>query len=480
MANPKAAESGAALRMLPSTDDLLTSMLARELLPEIGQKRLAALARTAIESIRKELANEISNSAGREKGHSKESLTADALRRLDELWKSQRATRLRKVINATGVVVHTNLGRAPLSENAISAVRDVAGYCTLEYDLRSGKRGKRGAHVEGLLSEVTGAEAALVVNNCAAAAFLVLAAFAKGGEVVLSRGELVEIGGDFRIPDVLTQSGATLREVGTTNRTKLADYKKAIGENTRLLMRVHPSNYRIVGFTEKPSRPELADLAHDNGIILYEDAGSGAMVDLANLGFDDEPVISAAIADGADIVTFSGDKLLGGSQAGLIVGRRDLIEQIRKHPLYRALRVDKLIYAVLEATLESYLREDAGENIPVLRMLGATRQEIDDRARGFAGRLRDALGKERDVSIETVDGESVVGGGSAPAEGRPTMLLALRHSAISADAIERKLRMAETPVIARIENDAVLVDLRTVHVDEEDVLLDAVKSALVG
>jgi len=478
MANPQAAESAAALRMLPSTDELLTTPLARGMLAEVGRKRLTAIARTAIESIRKELVNEISAAAGRERIYSRESLMADASKQLEGLWKSSRANRIRKVINATGVVVHTNLGRAPLSDDAIRAVADAAAYCTLEYDVNAGKRGKRGVYVETLLSEVTGAEAALVVNNCAAAAFLVLAVFAKGGEVVLSRGELVEIGGDFRIPDVLKQSGAILREIGTTNRTKLSDYEKAIGDSTRLVMSVHPSNYRIVGFTEKPSRSALADLAHRKGILLYEDAGSGAMIDLADIGFDDEPVISRAISDGADIVTFSGDKLLGGSQAGLIVGRRELIEQVRKHPLYRALRVDKLIYAALEATLESYLREDSWRDIPVLRMLGSTKEDLEIRATAFAGRLGDAIGNTNHVSIEIIAGESVVGGGSSPAVGRPTALIALGHAVITADELEEKLRMAETPIIARIEKDAVLIDLRTVREDEEDRLLEGLKTVL--
>ena len=478
MANPKAAESAAALRMLPSTDELLTTPIAQGLLSEVGRKRLASIARTAIESIRNELVREISESAGREKTYSRESLIADASARIEDLWKTRRQSRVRKVINATGVVIHTNLGRAPLSDDAIRAIADASAYCTLEYDLNAGKRGKRGSHVESLLAEVTGAEAALVVNNCAAAAFLVLSVFAKGGEVIVSRGELVEIGGDFRIPDVLVQSGAVLKEVGTTNRTKLSDYEKAVSESTRLVMRVHPSNYRIVGFTETTSRLELAELAHRKGILLYEDAGSGAMIDLTDLGFDDEPPVSRAISDGADIITFSGDKLLGGSQAGLVVGRRDLIERIRKHSLYRALRVDKLIYAALEATLESYIRENARQDIPVLRMLGSTKEELDVRASDLARLLRDAIGNTDHTTIELIDGESLVGGGSAPAVGRPTTLVALRHAVMSADEVEEKLRMADVPIISRIENDAVLIDLRTVSESEEAQLLEGLKSVL--
>jgi L-seryl-tRNA(Ser) seleniumtransferase len=354
MADPKAAESAAALRMLPSTDELLMSDVGNELLRELGRKPVTALARAAINELRAELMRDISQAPGRNEIYSKKSLLADASRKLHARSRARSSTKLRRVINATGVIIHTNLGRAPLSPEAVDAVREASGYCTLEYNASTGKRGRRGAYAEDLLMELTGAEAAIIVNNCAAAAFLVLTVFAKGVEVIVSRGELVEIGGDFRIPDVLVQSGAVLREVGTTNRTKIADYQDAIGENTKLLMRVHPSNYRIVGFTESPSVAQLAELADKNSLLLYEDAGSGALVDLSEFGLADEPLVSASVADGADIVTFSGDKLLGGGQAGIIVGRRDLIERVRKHPLYRALRVDKLAYAALQATLETY------------------------------------------------------------------------------------------------------------------------------
>ncbi|MEP6703911.1 MAG: L-seryl-tRNA(Sec) selenium transferase, partial [Acidobacteriota bacterium] len=381
------------------------------------------------------------------------------------------------VINATGVVIHTNLGRAPLSNRAIRALTESAGYCAVEYDLENGRRGKRGEYLEGLLSEVTGAEAALVVNNCAAAAYLVLTVFAKGGEAVVSRGELVEIGGDFRVPDVLAQSGAILREVGTTNRTKLSDYEKAIGENTKLLVRVHPSNYKIIGFTEKPSLAELALLSHKKGILLYEDAGSGALFDLGKFGLTDEPVISHSVTDGADIVTFSGDKLVGAAQAGIIVGRKTLIEQIRKHPLYRALRVGKLVYAALEATIESYLSEDAEQTVPVLRMLSLRKEELEKRVTNLNRRLRARLGQSGEIGIETMNGESVVGGGSAPDSRPATVLLVIKHSGISSTDLERKLRTGETPVIARIENDRVLIDLRTVQEGEEDRLTEMLVAA---
>ena len=380
---------------------------------------------------------------------------------------------MQRVINATGVVIHTNLGRAPLSKNAQKAVADeTAGYCTLEYDLETGKRGKRGGSIEKLLAELTGAEAALIVNNCAAAAFLVLKVLGEGGEVVISRGELVEIGGDFRVPDVMAQSGAILREVGTTNRTKLSDYENAINENTRLILKVHPSNYRIVGFTAMPGLAELADLAHRNGILLYEDAGSGALLDLSEYGLTDEPIIPQSIAAGADVVTFSGDKLLGGAQSGLIVGRRETVEKIRKHPLYRALRVDKIIYAALAATLEAFRRETALQEIPVLKMLSMTGDELAARTRHFAHNLDKKFGENHNLKFEVIEGKSVIGGGSAPDVQPPTTLLALKHRQMSVSNLERNLRLSSPPVITRILEDKVLIDLRTVSENEEIELLE--------
>ncbi len=301
------------------------------------------------------------------------------------------------------------------------------------------------------------------------------AVFAKGGEVLLSRGELVEIGGDFRIPDVLTQSGATLKEVGTTNRTKLSDYETALNLDTALILRVHPSNYRIVGFTDKPSVADLADLAHTNGILLYEDAGSGAMIDLNNVGLDDDPVISQSLAAGADIVSFSGDKLLGGPQAGLIVGRKDLIDRLRKHPLYRALRVDKLICAALEATLTSYARETAREEIPVLKMLLMSAEAITKRAHAFKARLADTLSSSDGLNVETIPGNSAVGGGAAPDVSPETLLLALTHTKHSDYELEQALRLSNPPVITRIVEGKVLIDLRTIAESDEDELIEILR-----
>lgn len=460
--------------MLPSTEDLLNTPAARELLAETGRRRLTSLSRAAIDSIRHEIST---GTRSEPRSYSKVDLLAKAEIQLKLLWASSRALRLRRVINATGVVIHTNLGRAPLSAEALQVVQEASGYCTVEYDIRSGKRGKRGAYVEDLISEITEAESALVVNNCAAAAFLLLVVLANGGEVIVSRGELVEIGGDFRVPDVLAQSGARLKEVGTTNRTKLSDYEQAISENTKAILRVHPSNYKIVGFTEKPSVVDLAGLSRRHGIVLYEDAGSGALVDLSQFGLD-EPRIASSISDGADVVSFSGDKLLGGAQAGIIVGRKGLVEQIRKHPLYRALRASKLVYAILEATLESYLREDAMQQVPVLKMLAMSKEEITARAESVKERLLETLDAKGAGDVEIVAGESVIGGGAASGVQRETALIALKHSQKSAVEIEEGLRTAETPVISRIENDKVMIDLRTVSEDDEPELLEVISNVL--
>ncbi len=456
------------LRLLPSIDALLQTATAAKMLPQTGAKHLTALARAATDNLRREILSEQNGNAN----YSREDLLKSAENQLEKIRRSELDSNLRRVINATGVVIHTNLGRAPLSKNAIKALTEnAARYCTLEYDLPMGNRGKRGAAVENLLCELTGAESALVVNNCAAAAFLVLTVLAKGGEAIVSRGELVEIGGDFRVPDVMEQSGAILKEVGTTNRTKLADYERAINENTKLIVKVHPSNFRIVGFTHAPELVELAELAHEKNILLYEDAGSGAIFDLSKYGLTDEPVISNSIKAGADVVTFSGDKLLGGAQSGLVVGRREAIERIRKHPLYRALRVDKFIYAALEATLESFRRETALEEIPVLKMLSMSESEIKNRIKNFSQKLKRLISEDSNLTLEIIQGKSVVGGGSAPMVQPTTTLLALKDGEMSADKLEEKLRYCNPPIITRILEDKVLIDLRTVSEAEEEELL---------
>jgi L-seryl-tRNA(Ser) seleniumtransferase len=459
-----------ALRLLPSVDTLLRTGASEGLREQVGAASLSELARAAVDQLREELiANSrteiVDNHPGREE------LLDLAAEKLSEMVARQKRAGLRRVINATGVILHTNLGRAPISAAARRAIsEESAGYCTLEYDLDTGERGRRGARVEELLKQVTGAEDALVVNNCAAASLLTLTALASGGETIVSRGELVEIGGDFRVPDVMTQSGARLVEVGTTNRTKVSDFVRSINENTRLIMRVHPSNYRIVGFTSMPALAELAEVAHNSGLPLYEDAGSGALFDLSAVGLSDEPVISKSIADGADVVTFSGDKLLGGPQAGLIVGRTDYVGRMRKHPLFRALRADKLILAALEATLSAYARGTQAEEIPALRMLAATREEIETRAQLLVKKID---GLNAGLTCELIKDHSAIGGGSGPLTHPDTAAIAVMHRNLSPQELESTLRRATPPVIARIKEDRLLLDLRTVASDEEGEIVKA-------
>lgn len=472
MENRETKNHAEALRRLPSVDALLRTEAAQKLISQTGARHLATLARAATDLLRRELQEKIANNEAGD--YSREDLLNQAGKRLAQLWQSEQNAGLQRVINATGVIIHTNLGRAPLSENARQAIFEKASrYSNLEYNLETGKRGRRGARAEHLLAELAGAESALIVNNCAAAAFLVLTVFAgAGGEVIISRGELVEIGGDFRVPEVLEQSGAVLKEVGATNRTRVSDYEKAINENTRVILRVHPSNYRIVGFTAMPNLKEIADVAHQNDLLLYEDAGSGALLDLSEYGLGDEPVISQSLAAGADVVTFSGDKLLGGVQAGLIVGRREIVERLRRHPLYRALRVDKLIYAALEATLEAFRRDTVRQEIPVLKMLSTGAEELKTRTLQFAQKLRERLGETSELKFEATPGNSVIGGGSAPMVQPATTLLALNHEKMSVSRLEETLRSSNPPVITRILEDKVLIDLRTVSEAEENELLE--------
>ena len=468
MSETPASSAPNALQQLPPMDELLQTDVLVRLRKEAGELRSSAIAREAVANVRAEIVAE-----GPASRLNRAELLAIIAERAETAWASEAGKRTRRVINATGVVIHTNLGRAPLSAAAIDAiVNEAVGYSTVEYDLELGRRGKRGERAETLLCLLTGADAAIVVNNCAAAAFMVLSVFAKDREVIISRGELVEIGGDFRVPDVLIQSGATLREVGTTNRTKLRDYSDAVTVKTAMLLRVHPSNFRITGFTKTPTLNELSACARAKGLILYEDAGSGALFDMSAFGLTDEPVVSHSIEAGADIVTFSGDKLLGGPQAGLIVGRRPLIDALRKSPLYRAMRVSKLIYAALEATLESHARHSAENDVPVVRMLTVTAETLESRSVSFAARLSAVIG-ESGGTVEVVQGESVVGGGAAPTVHPLTSLIAIRPLNSSAASYERKLRMGTLPVIARLQNNRLIIDLRTVHNDEESELFNA-------
>ncbi len=465
-------------RNLPGIDTLLQSNTSQRLFGAVGADHLTGLARMVTGQMRDELEAAFQSDGDFDPDSiSREELLTEAERRLAKAWRQEQTSSLRRVINASGVIIHTNLGRAPLADEARNAAIDAASrYCNLEYDLATGKRGKRGVRAEKLLSDITGAESALIVNNCAAACVLVLTALSKGGEAIISRGELVEIGGDFRVPDVMEQSGANLVEVGTTNKTKASDYEGAINENTRLITRVHPSNYRIVGFTAKPTVGELAEIAHRHGILLYEDAGSGAIEDMSRYGLSGEPLIGDSIKAGADVVTFSGDKLIGGIQAGLIVGKKDVIARIRQNPLYRALRVSKLVYAVLESTFDAFRRGDAFDTIPVLKMLAVSNNDMRQRIWKFAHVLRERLGENSEVSFEVGKGRSVIGGGSAPAVQPPTTLMAIKHKRLSASEIENRLRHSDPPIICRVFQNRVALDLRTVARDEENELLEALVS----
>jgi L-seryl-tRNA(Ser) seleniumtransferase len=443
----------ATLRDVPSVDQLLRTDAVRELREVVGIRRLTNIARAVTAEIRLSIQND--------GGELAESLLSEAVKRMEASVRREAQAGIKPVINATGVLLHTNLGRAPLSEAARAAMNNAARYCSVEYDVENGMRGGRGARVEALLKDLTGAEAALVVNNCAAAALLILTVLARDGETIVSRGELVEIGGDFRVPDVMANSGTCMVEVGTTNRTHLEDYRRAINANTRLLMRVHPSNYRIVGFASSPTRAELASLAREAGLPLYEDAGSGLLEDLRKYGVVDEPVVRDIVEQGVDVVSFSGDKLLGSVQAGLIVGKHAIISRLRKHPLYRALRSDKIRLAALEATLASHQRELADAEVPVMQMLSLTPEELAQRAHSLAESLDSSSAK-----FELIAGESALGGGAGPTSTFPTTLIAITHPERSAQDIEHQLRSATPPIISRIAEGKVLLDLRTVFGDQ--------------
>ncbi len=383
---------------------------------------------------------------------------------------------LRPVINATGIVIHTNLGRSALPESALeNIVRVARGYSTLEYDIAKGKRGKRYSHIQRLLREVTGAEDGIAVNNNASAVLLCLSALAKGREVIVSRGELVEIGGSFRVPDVMAQGGAILREVGTTNKTHLRDYASAINEDTAMILKVHQSNYRITGFTEDVPIEDLVKLGAERGIPVMYDLGSGSIVDLAAYRIPGEPPVRRVVESGADIVTFSGDKLLGGPQAGIIVGKKTAIEKLTGHPLLRAIRIDKLTLAALEAIFMEYIEEEAAlERIPTLRMLTEPPETVKKRATTIAKLLK----KSVEADIKVIEDEAFAGGGSLPEVALKTYCVSLRSASLSPNQMEERLRLGDPPVIARIKEDALLLDARTVEEMEIDLLAACVEKAL--
>ncbi len=471
------------LRELPSVDQLLARPALAKLALSAGQPLVTNAIRSVLAALRAELTQQATQQAMQEKGtqepaHSRVSAAVDEVEsRIIAAVEAELAPSLRRVINATGVILHTNLGRAPLSASAIAAIAESAGrYSNLEYEIATGERGKRDTHTSHLLGKLSGAESAIVVNNNAAAVFLVLNTFAKGAEVIVSRGELIEIGDGFRIPDIMSESGAILREVGTTNRTRIRDYERAISERTRLLLRVHPSNFCISGFTERPSLDDLVALGQRAQLPVYEDLGSGCLADLSTHGIA-EPLVRASCEAGASVVSFSGDKLLGGPQAGIVAGEKKFVERIRRNPLFRALRVDKLTIAALEATLQSYQRA-AFDEIPALRMIRMSQPEIRGRATQFIENLHASLPPS--ALLELQEGFSVIGGGATPDQQLPTVLIAVISRDHSAAAVEEKLRTAKraAPVIARIENDRVVLDLRTVSPEEENELAAALAAAL--
>jgi L-seryl-tRNA(Ser) seleniumtransferase len=471
----KSAAKSELFRELPSVDELVRAPRFAGLLEEHGAAAVTDAIRSVIARLREQISSGLLDGAGL--GLALEGLNGAVEAQLRKVLSFS----LRPVINATGVILHTNLGRAPLSEEALAHVREAAiSYSNLEFDIEAGDRGKRDVHVDrlfrklladaGSTGEGTSATVStIVVNNNAAAVLLALNTLAEGGEVIVSRGELVEIGGSFRIPDVMAKSGATLREVGTTNRTRIGDYEKGINERTRLLLRVHRSNFEITGFTEQPSIEELVALARRRGIPLMEDLGSGALVDLEKFGIQGEATVLDSLRGGVDVVTYSGDKLLGGPQAGLLSGRAELIARMRANSVFRALRVDKMTYAALEASLLAYVKREYGK-VPALKMMSLRKEEIGARAEFIATRVES--GK---MKIEIVDGESVIGGGAAPSSVLPTRLLAVTCSGVSADELSDRLRASDPPVIARVEEGRVLLDLRTVFPDQDGLIADALQ-----
>ncbi len=456
----------ALLRRIPSVERLFEAAGFQQLASEYGRSELLAATRAVLAKIRKEVIE------GRIEETNFETTIDSVASSVRSLLVSTTASSLVPVVNATGIIVHTNLGRAPLPESAIDALAKIArGYSNLEFNLEAGKRGHREQHAARLLARMFPGHDAHVVNNNAAAVLLVLNAFAASREVIVSRGELVEIGGSFRIPDILERSGATLREVGTTNKTRLADYEEAIGPSTGLILRVHHSNFRIIGFTERATTEELVDLGQAHNLPVIEDFGSGNMLPLGPYGLPDEPTVLESLKKGVDLVTFSGDKLLGGPQAGIIVGSPERVQTCRKNPLARALRVDKLTYAALEATLSSYVRESALEDVPVLKMLSTPPSEIESRSHRFVKSLKAIEG----LNLHVAKGFSKVGGGAAPEEEIPTYVMTVDVAGKSAQQVLARLRFHKPPIIARISDDKVLIDLRTVLPEQENLLQSALK-----
>jgi len=477
--------NSALFQKLPSTDEVLRQPEIQALVEREGHTVVAESARVVLSRLRQEIAT------GQLDEKSLDLALGGMSDAVERQLEQSLSSSLRRLINATGVILHTNLGRAPLASVALDHIGETAAtYSNLEFDLNSGERGKRDVHVERLFQKLITGEtqrsfaplgrvedpaphvpiSTIVVNNNAAAVLLALNSLAEGGEVIVSRGELVEIGGSFRIPDVMSKSHAALREVGTTNRTRIADYERAINERTRLLLRVHRSNFEITGFTEQPSLEEMVALARNRKVPFMEDLGSGALFDLRSVGITGEPGVLDSLRTGVDVVTYSGDKLLGGPQAGLISGRADLVARMRSNSLFRALRVDKLTYAALEATLQAYVKRDH-DAVPVLRMMRLSKQNIARRAEALIAKVNAPK-----LKLDLLDGESVIGGGAAPSAVLPTCLIALTHVDRSADELCARLRTNDPPVIARVEERRVLLDLRTVFPSQDTTLVTVLAS----
>ena len=451
------------LRQIPKVDELMKQPMLLTLCETVPAQTVTQAVRQVLEDLRKDiLAGNI------EEMPAVEALCAGIVSDANR----QAEPSLKKVINATGIILHTNLGRACISARAAAAAQEVAqSYSTLEYNLQAGRRGTRYSHVESLLCKLTGAESALVVNNNAAAVLLILSDMAQGGQVITSRGELVEIGGSFRVPDIMEACGAELKEVGTTNKTHLWDYDRAINEKTRALMKVHTSNYRIVGFSETPTLPELAELAHSRGLPVIEDLGSGCLVDLQQFGIYGEPTVQDSVRAGVDVVSFSGDKLLGGPQAGIIVGKKAIVDKLKKHPLTRAMRVDKMTLAALEATLRSY-EIGAYNEIPTIAMLAVTQDQLRAKADALCG-LMTAAG----VAAEVVPTEGQVGGGSVPTQMLKSFAVAVQPAGVNLDQLETNLRLGSPAIVGRINHDRFLLDVRTLKESDYADIVRAVREA---
>ena len=457
------------LRLLPKIDEVLMDERISALMERIPRETVVDAVRDSVETIRADiLAGKITEPS--------EMKLDTIIDRINHTANKMEIKSLRPVINATGVVLHTNLGRANLSEKALAQVISVANnYSTLEYDPEKGARGSRHSHVEDIIKKITGAESAMAVNNNAAATMLVMAAIGRGREMIVSRGELVEIGGSFRIPDIMKESGAVLVEVGTTNKTRISDYESHINENTAALLKVHTSNYRVIGFTEDVSVKALRELGDKYDLPVIYDMGSGLMTDLSEWGIH-EPVVKDSLKDGADVILFSGDKLLGGPQAGIIAGKKEYIDRMKSHPLARVVRVDKMTIAALEATLSEYADRDRALNeIPVLRMITKSREDLQAECLLLKGMLDEITDPENGgmaYSVKVMEDDGVVGGGSAPDSRLQNMVLAIDHGKLSPDHIEEALRKGEPPVIARIKNDSVIIDVRTVNKSEYDIIAE--------